>query len=142
MKSEDITIGKVLTVFSVEGIRHLVKNMDLMEGDVVYLKDPTGGGAEAAKLLSDIKIRAILFSGKLSHQAQEEFVDGEIPLIDSKDIKMEVIAKFVLLDKEKFELVYKREKELLLAFKKAKESNKLLKIIEDYKEQRKSDFKA
>lgn len=142
MESEDITIGKVLTVFSVEGIRHLVKNMDLMEGDVVYLKDPTGGGAEAAKLLSDIKIKAILFTGKLSHQAQEEFVEGEIPLIDSKDIKMEVIAKFVLLDKEKFELVYKREKELLLAFKKAKESNKLLKIIEDYKEQRKSDFKA
>ncbi len=142
MESEDITIGKVLSVFSVEGIRNLVKNQELTEDDVVYLKDSTGGGAEAAKLLSEIKIKAVIYSKKISHQAQEEFIDGEIPLIDSKDIKMEVIAKFAILEKEKFELVYKKEKELLIAFKKAKESNKLLKIIEDYKDQRKLDFKA
>jgi predicted RNase H-like nuclease (RuvC/YqgF family) len=131
-----------LSVFSVEGIRNLVKNQELTEDDVVYLKDSTGGGAEAAKLLSEIKIKAVIYSKKISHQAQEEFIDGEIPLIDSKDIKMEVIAKFAILEKEKFELVYKKEKELLIAFKKAKESNKLLKIIEDYKDQRKLDFKA
>jgi len=141
MESEDIIIGKVLGVFSVEGIRNLVKNQDLVEDDVVFLKDPTGGGAEAAKLLSETKIKAVIISGKISHPAQEELIEAEIPIIYSKDIKMEVIAKFVILDKEKFYLVYKKEKELLLAFKKAKESNKLLKIIEDYKEQRKSDFK-
>ena len=141
MESEDIIIGKVLGVFSVEGIRNLVKNQDLVEDDVVFLKDPTGGGAEAAKLLSETKIKAVIISGKISHPAQEELIEAEIPIIYSKDIKMEVIAKLVILDKEKFYLVYKKEKELLLAFKKAKESNKLLKIIEDYKEQRKSDFK-
>ncbi len=142
MESEDIIIGKVLSIFSIDGIRHLVKNQDLTEEDVVYLKDATGGGAEAAKMLSEIKIKAVLISGKISHQAQEEFIVGEIPIIDSKDIKMEAISKFVILDKESFDLVYKREKEILMAFKKERESNKLLKIIEDYKEQRKSDYKA
>jgi len=142
MESEDIIIGKVLPVFSIDAIRNLVKNQDLTGGDVVFLKDATGGGAEAAKLLSEIKIKAVLITSKISHQAQEELIDGEIPIIDSKDIKMEVISKFVILDKENFELAYKKEKELLLAFKKERESNKLLKIIEDYKEQRKSDYKA
>ncbi|MCC7572702.1 MAG: DUF460 domain-containing protein [Candidatus Methanofastidiosum sp.] len=142
MESEDIIIGKVLSIFSIDGIRNLVKNQDLMEEDVVYLKDATGGGAEAAKMLSEIKIKAVLISGKISHQAQEEFIVGEIPIIDSKDIKMEAISKFVILDKESFDLVYKREKEILMAFKKERESNKLLKVIEDYKEQRKSDYKA
>ncbi len=142
MESEDIIIGKVLPVFSIDGIRSLVKNQDLTEGDVVFLKDATGGGAEAAKLLSEIKIKAVLITSKISHQAQEELIDGEIPIIDSKDIKMEVISKFVILDKENFDLAYKKEKELLSAFKKERESNKLLKIIEDYKEQRKSDYKA
>jgi len=55
---------------------------------------------------------------------------------------MEVISKFVILDKESFDLVYKKEKELLMALKKERESDKLLKIIKDYKEQRKSDYKA
>jgi len=142
MESEDIIIGKVLAVFSIDGIRNLVKNQDLTEGDVVFLKDATGGGAEASKMLSEIKIKAVLILGKISHQAQEELIDGEIPIIDSKDIKMEVISKFVILDKESFDLVYKKEKELLMALKKERESDKLLKIIKDYKEQRKSDYKA
>ncbi|KYC44682.1 MAG: hypothetical protein APG12_01616 [Candidatus Methanofastidiosum methylothiophilum] len=142
MESEDIIIGKVLPVFSIDGIRNLVKNQDLTEGDVVYLKDATGGGAEAAKMLSEIKIKAVLITSKVSHQAQEELIGGGIPIIDSKDIKMEIISKFVILDKESFDLVYNKEKELLNAFKKERESNKLLKIIEDYKEQRKSDYKA
>ncbi len=142
MESEDIVIGKVLPVFSIDAIRNLVKNQDLTEEDVVYLKDATGGGAEAAKMLSEIKIKAVLITGNVSHQAQEELIDGQIPIIDSKDIKMDVISKFVILDKESFDLVYKKEKELLLAFKKQRESDKLLKIIEDYKEQRKSDYKA
>ncbi len=142
MDSEDILIGKVLTTFSVDEIKNLVKNQDLTEGDVIYLKDATGGGAEAAKILSDLKIKAVLIPSKVSHQAQEEFIEGEIPTIDSKDIKMEVISKFIILDKENFNLVYNKEKTLLLDFKKERESNKLLKVIEDYKEQRKLDFKT
>ncbi|KYC46398.1 MAG: hypothetical protein AMQ22_02154 [Candidatus Methanofastidiosum methylothiophilum] len=142
MESEDIIIGKVLPVFSIDGIRNLVKNQDLTEGDVVYLKDATGGGAEASKMLSEIKVKAVLILGKISHQAQEELIDVEIPIIDSKDIKMEVISKFVILDKESFDLVYKIKKEQLLVLKKEKESDKLLKIIKDYKEQRKSDYKV
>ena len=142
MESEDILIGKVLTVFSIDGIKHLTKNQDLTEGDIVYLKDATGGGAEAVKMLSDIKIKAVLINGNISHQAQEELIDVEIPIIDSKDIKMELISKFVILDRKSFDLVYKKEKELLLTYKKEKESNKLIKIIEDYKEQRKSDYKT
>ena len=142
MESEDIIIGKVLSVFSIDGIRNLIKNQDLTEGDVVYLKDATGGGAEASKMLSEIKVKAVLILGKISHQAQEELIDGEIPIIDSKDIKMEVISKFVILDKESFDLVYKKEKELLMALKKERESDRLLRIIKDYKEQRKSDYKV
>jgi len=142
MESEDILIGKVLTIFSIDGIKNLTKNQDLTEGDIVYLKDATGGGAEAAKMLSDIKIKAVLITGKISHQAQEELIDVEIPIIDSKDIKMELISKFVILDRKSFDLVYKKEKELLLTSKKQKESNKLIKIIEDYREQRKTDYKA
>ena len=93
-------------------------------------------------MLSDIKIKAVLITGKISHQAQEELIDVEIPIIDSKDIKMELISKFVILDRKSFDLVYKKEKELLLTSKKQKESNKLIKIIEDYREQRKTDYKA
>lgn len=142
MDSEDIVIGKVLTTFSIDSIKNLVKTQDLTEGDVIYLKDSTGGGAEAAKMLSDLKIKAVLISSKVSHQAQEEFIDGEIPTIDSKDIKMEIISKFVILDKENFNLVFNKEKKQLLDFKKEKESKKFLKVIKDYKEQRKSDFKT
>lgn len=102
---------KSIKKFTVEEIENLISNIGLEEGEVIFIEDVSGGGKNAAELLVNMKVRAIIFSGNMSHYAMEIFERNKIPYIPAESINYEKYDDFVLVRKEDLEKEIKKRKE-------------------------------
>ncbi|RLG20770.1 DUF460 domain-containing protein [Methanosarcinales archaeon] len=72
---------KVVDRFTRECIRSNVR-----KGDVVYLKDASGGGAGTAEILHSLSPRAVLYEGEMAHSAYERFLELGLPVIKAEGV--------------------------------------------------------
>ncbi|AIY89753.1 DUF460 domain-containing protein [Geoglobus acetivorans] len=124
---------KTLRKFTREEIEKLISTIGLDEGEVVYISDAGGGGKSAAELLVNRKIKAVLFSGEMSHYAKEVFDRSKIPIIDLERLETKQFEDFILvradrLDEEVQNAIEEIEKRTL---------NRLEEMILDYRNRRK-----
>ncbi|WGI16888.1 DUF460 domain-containing protein [Methanonatronarchaeum sp. AMET-Sl] len=82
---ENITVMKKLPSFTMKKIKELEQGIGINKGDIIYIKDPSGGGSTNAERLS--KVKAIAHKGKLSHPAKQKFQEKETPIIKTNQIK-------------------------------------------------------
>ncbi|MHC1625400.1 MAG: SSNA1 family protein [Methermicoccaceae archaeon] len=85
---------KVIECFSKEGIREAQERLGIKKGDVVYLRDASGGGVGTAELLCLASPRAVLYGGEMAHEAKEVFLKKEVPVIPEGEIPMELEGAF------------------------------------------------
>ncbi|MBU6998178.1 MAG: DUF460 domain-containing protein [Theionarchaea archaeon] len=130
---------KVLPRFSKEEIRALDDRFTIKEGDIIYLQDPSGGGATTARELMEKGVRAIISKERMSHLAEEEFTRAKIPVISEREIPLKVLGNFGVISREDFESEFNQWK-MAQEIVEAKQKEKQLKtIIEEYKEKRIKD---
>jgi predicted RNase H-like nuclease (RuvC/YqgF family) len=125
---------KVIAAFTKESIAETNEKYGLKEGDVVFLENPSGGGAATAQILVEAKVRAVLIPEDISHAAAEIFFKGNVPVL--RDIPLERAEDFAMADPEILKtLIAVWEKEAEKKHHKAKE-DQLQSLFEEYRSER------
>ena len=135
--SREASPVKIVESFSKDAIREATGSWNIKRGDVVLLKSSEGGGSQTAALLVGLGVKAVLTTDKMSHQAKEEFEKHMVPLIELDRVDLEMADDFAVIRSQDLEREIVQWKQNQEERKKKEEQNKLLKIMDDYRAQRK-----
>lgn len=125
---------KVIAAFTKESIAETQEKYGLKAGDVVFLENPSGGGAATAQILVEARVRAVIIPEDISHVAEETFFKGDVPVI--RDIQLERAEDFAMAEPEALKAsIAAWEKEAEIKRHKAKE-DKLESLFEEYRSER------
>ena len=124
----------MITAFTKESIAETKEKYGLKEGDVVFLENPSGGGASTAQILVESKVKAVLIQEDISHAAEETFFKGGVPVL--RGIPLERADDFAMIEPEVLKAAISAwEKEAEIKNRRAKEDQ--LKILfEEYRSER------
>lgn len=130
----DGTAVKVIAAFTKESIAETKEKYGLKTGDVVFLENPSGGGAATAQILVEAGVRAVLIPEDISHAAEETFFKGDVPVL--KEIPLERAEDFAMAEPETLKAAIALwEKEADLKRHRAKE-DELQSLFEEYRSER------
>lgn len=130
---------KVLNNFSKEEIKKFDERFGIKVGDIIFLKNASGGGALAVLEFAEKRVRAVIHEGKMSHMALKEFERRGIPLFSAEEVEIEMTEDVGIVDRASFEEKLKQwrfRKELREAERKSK---MLEEVLEEYREERSKD---
>ncbi len=128
------TAVKVIAAFTKESIAETKEKYGLKEGDVVFLEEPSGGGAATAQILVEASVRAVLIPEDISHAAEETLFKGNVPVL--RGIPLERAEDFAMAEPESLEVAIAAwEKEAEKNRHKAKE-DELQSLFEEYRSER------
>ncbi|MCQ1534944.1 DUF460 domain-containing protein [Methanosarcina sp. KYL-1] len=125
---------KVISAFTKESIAETNEKYGLKAGDVVFLENPSGGGAATAQLLVEAGIRAVLIPEDISHAAEEVFFKGAVPVL--KEVQLERADDFAMAEPEALKTAISEwEKAAEKRRQKAKE-DELQSLFDEYRSER------
>jgi len=135
--SKETSPVKIIESFSKDSIREATGAWNIKKGDVVMLRSSEGGGSQTASLLVHSGIKAVITADKMSHQARSEFERNRVPIIPLETVNLKMADDFAViissdLDREIIKWEKNQEDK-----RKKEETNKLLKIMDDYRARRK-----
>lgn len=135
--SKETSPVKIIESFSKDSIREATGAWNIKKGDVVMLRSSEGGGSQTAALLVHSGIKAVITTDKMSHQARSEFERNRVPIIPLETVDLKMADDFaVIISSDLDGEILKWEKNQEDKRKK-EETNKLLKIMDDYRAKRK-----
>ncbi len=80
---------KVIRKFTQEEIERTADNYTLGPGDIVYILDTTGGGAQTAAKLLSYRIKAIIGNiDQFSYNAKKQLIESQLSLVNSGDVEI------------------------------------------------------
>lgn len=125
---------KVIAAFTKESIAETKEKYGLKTGDVVFLENPSGGGAATAQILVEAGVRAVIIPEDISHAAEETFFKGDVPVL--RNIELERADDFAMAEPKALKTAIAAwEKEAEVRRHKAKE-DKLESLFEEYRSER------
>ncbi|MBO8182972.1 MAG: DUF460 domain-containing protein [Archaeoglobus sp.] len=124
---------KMLKKFTKEEIERLESDFGINEGDIIFIKDCSGGGRLAAEHLCKRGIKAVISGGAMSHLAASIFEESDIPVFGLDEVELEFGDEMVLLNARKFEHTYRKR----ISEMEKRKLEKVEKLFEDYKTRRK-----
>ncbi len=125
---------KVIAAFTKESIAETKEKYGLKEGDVVFLENPSGGGAATAQILVEARVRAVIIPEDISHAADETLFKGNVPVL--KDILLERAEDFAMAEPESLKAaIVAWEKDAEEKHRRAKE-DELQSLFEEYRSER------
>ncbi len=138
--SDEAYTVKVLDYFTKDRIKDLDNTFKVKKGDIIYIKDPSGGGGSTAELLVDKQVKALIVEnlGRMSHTAKKVFKNEEIPLLE---MNIEMVENFGVVDKKQFEKKYNEYITEKTAKTTEEEKKWLDSLLKDYKKERKEKLK-
>jgi len=128
---------KIIDAFTKNGIREASNYWNIKQGDVVLLRNSEGGGSQTASLLVQMGIKAVITTDIMSHQAEEVFNKNMVPIVEFNRINLKIKDEFAVihnddLDRE-MEIWNNKQKNE----QKKENKKKMLKLIDEYRAQRK-----
>ena len=108
---------------------------------MLLLRSSEGGGSQTARILLDLGPRAIITEDKMSHQALEVFEGAEVPVIPVRSLHIRVHDDFGSVKTQDLNREIKKWKHRLNEKRKKKEEEELLKVITEYRAQRRRNHK-
>lgn len=118
---------KLVKKFSKEEL----EKAEIVEGDIVYIADASGGSKSSAEFLCSKKIKAVITGSEMSHVAREVFDSFGIPRIRKEEVDI-IEGSEVAFVGHNFEEVYKSKLEEM----RRKAVERIEKLFEDYKKRR------
>ncbi len=89
---------KVIKSFNRDVIQEVDKRYGFKRGDIVYLENGSGGGANTAELLARKGVSVVIYGKEMSHFAVEKFFEFGIPTFSTNDIPVMVRGDFAFID--------------------------------------------
>ena len=87
---------KPIEKFTLEAIRDAEERFGLATGDVVFLRDATGAGREAARRLSEIGPQVVLAAGGLSRVSDEVLFEWDVPVGPAADVTIQEVDELAV----------------------------------------------
>lgn len=130
---------KIIETFTREGIRNACDYWKIKKGDIVLLSSTEGGGSQTASLINEIGVKAVIAADKMSHPAEEEFEKNMVPVLDLNSINLQMIDEFAVIEEDVLNREIEKWKKNVETKRKKEEENKLLKVIDEYRAQRRRE---
>ncbi|RLF12026.1 MAG: hypothetical protein DRJ68_00035 [Thermoprotei archaeon] len=131
-----IVIIKEARSITKRSLDEALKFSKLKEGDVVLIHSPESCSEEGLRILVDLKPKAIITSlSKLPEQAYVFLRDHCIPVIDVDEVKIDKAGPFLYTTHELEDIIKERREQLQKEIDE-EASDKLLRILREYREQR------
>ncbi len=127
---------KTIEFFTKEGIREASERLKIKNGDVVLLKTSEGGGSQTALMIVQLGVKAVINMDKISDPAQNIFEEHMIPLIPTSSLEINSIKGYSIVDSETLSREIERWNVKVYKQKKNDDKKKLLKLVDEYRAQR------
>jgi len=134
---------KIINNLSQGAIEETEQVMIIIPGDVVYLRDPSGGSHRTAEELCNRQVRAIISSNpNFSHLALRVFQDNDIPIFTEEEVGAIWIDNFVLVSRDLLEkrMSFIELNRAVEAYNEEEDSLDLTEIILNYKKERRKEL--
>jgi len=131
---------KVMDALTKDGIRRLMDDVGIDEGDIIHVTRLDGWGRSVVRDLAEARVRAVITgSAALADsdpQMLKTFREAGIPLLSDKDANVQVRGKQGLAGKEMFEKALERWQEDQAHHEREKRSEMIEHIFKEYKSER------
>ena len=131
---------KVMDALTKDGLRRLMDDVGIDEGDIIYVTRLDGWGRSVVRDLAETRVRAVITgSAALADsdpQMLKTFREAGLPLLSDKDAHVQVRGKQGLAGKEIFEKALERWKEDQVHHEREKRSEMIEHIFKEYKSER------
>jgi uncharacterized protein len=135
--SENAVPVKIIESFTKEGIREACDRWKIKRDDVVLLKNSEGGGSQTASMIINLGVKTVITMDKISDPAENIFEENMIPLIPANSVEMTSMSEFYIVNSKALKREIKRWIEGVNNQKKKEDKKKLLKLVDEYRAQRK-----
>ncbi len=135
--SREASPVKIIESFSKDAIREATGAWNIKNGDVVLLRSSEGGGSHTAALLVHLGVKAVITTDKMSHQARGEFETNRVPIIPLEAVDLKMADDFAVIMSPDLEREIAKWEKNQEEKRKKEDTNKLLKIMDDYRAKRK-----
>jgi predicted RNase H-like nuclease (RuvC/YqgF family) len=131
---------KVMDTLTKEGLRQLVEDVGIEEGDIIFVTRLDGWGRSVVKDLAGIRVKAVVTGESVLAESDPQmhpvFREFGVPLLSDKDAGVEVRGKRGLAGKNMLEtaLMHWQEKQAL--HERQKKSELIEHIFKEYKSER------
>ncbi len=131
---------KVMEALTKDGLRGLLDDVGIDEGDIVYVSRLDGWGRSVVKDLAEARVAAVV-AGEAAHsqgdpQMIRAFRESGIPLLSDRDANVQIRGKQGLAGKETFEKALTRWREEQARHEREKKSDLIEHIFKEYKSER------
>jgi len=129
---------KVLEALTKEGLRRLMDDTGISEGDVIYVQRTGGWGRSVVRDLADLRIRALITPsvGESDPQILVTFQEAGIPLLAGTNTGVQVRGRQGLAPKDRFEAALRLWQEEQVQFLRERESSRIEHMFKEYKSER------
>ncbi|MCG7850612.1 MAG: DUF460 domain-containing protein [ANME-2 cluster archaeon] len=127
---------KVASAFTKEAIAHVKEQYGINAGDVLFFKDASGGGPATVDMLSQAGVMAVIFRGDMAHNAQEEFLEKNLPFFNVKSVPVNYLDDMGVVDPDDFNPAFEKFNEESKARKRKEKEQLLSSLVEEYKSER------
>lgn len=134
--SENAVPVKIIESFTKEGIREACDRWKIKKDDVVLLKNSEGGGSQTASMIIQLGVKAVITMDKISDPAENIFEKNMIPLVPASSVEMNSMHEFAIVNSETLRREIERWSVQVNKQKKNEDKKKLLKLVDEYRAQR------
>jgi hypothetical protein len=131
---------KVMDALTKDGLRRLIEDVGIDEGDIIHVTRLDGWGRSVIKDLAETRIRAVITGAAALAESDPQmiraFQESGIPLLSDKDASVQVRGKQGLAGKEPFEKALERWQEEQSHHEREKKSEMIEHIFKEYKSER------
>jgi predicted RNase H-like nuclease (RuvC/YqgF family) len=127
---------KIIESFTKEGIKEACDRWKIKRDDVVLIKNSEGGGSQTASMIIKIGVKAVITMDKISDPAINVFEKYMIPLIQAKNIEMNSMNEFSIVNSKTLEKEIERWNDQVNNQIKNENKKKILKLVDEYRAQR------
>ncbi|MDI9634112.1 MAG: DUF460 domain-containing protein [Methanolinea sp.] len=136
---------KILPSLTREGVRSLVAEMGIREGDVLYVRKLEGFGKVALRELAEAGIGALLVEAGEEETAfrevEEILRDLSVPVLSTRAVRAVVKGKIGAADPSQFHEAMREWREAQERYEREKKGELLMKIFEEYRTERGREMK-
>ncbi|MHC1585882.1 MAG: DUF460 domain-containing protein [Candidatus Syntropharchaeia archaeon] len=128
---------KIIHSFTKDGIIHGEREYGIKKGDLIFLEDASGGGSATAEMLVKRGVLAIIYEKEMSHFAAETFFKEGLPFFSSKEIPIQRVDNFAMVDPEILNEKIKEWKKEREKKEKQKKEKEIESLLAEYRVERK-----
>jgi len=136
----DVLPVKVMEALTKEGLRRLIEDLGIAEGDIIFVTRLDGWGRSVVKDLAGIQVKAVVAGTQMLAESDPlmlpVFRELGVPLLSDKDTGVQVRGKRGLSGKETLEAALARWQEEQDRYEREKKSDMIEHMFKEYKSER------